>query len=45
MVLREGVAARKKTLPFGPFLALGGLVALLAGPELIELYADAFLTG
>jgi leader peptidase (prepilin peptidase) / N-methyltransferase len=45
MVLREGVAARKKTLPFGPLLALGGLVALLAGPELIELYADAFLTG
>jgi leader peptidase (prepilin peptidase) / N-methyltransferase len=45
MVLREGAGARKKTLPFGPFLALGGFVALVAGPELIELYEDAFLTG
>jgi leader peptidase (prepilin peptidase)/N-methyltransferase len=45
MVLREGAAARKKTLPFGPFLALGGLVALLAGPELIEFFEDAFVAG
>jgi leader peptidase (prepilin peptidase)/N-methyltransferase len=45
MALREGAAARKKTLPFGPCLALGGFVALLAGPELIQRYEDAFLTG
>jgi leader peptidase (prepilin peptidase)/N-methyltransferase len=45
IVLREGAAARKKTLPFGPFLALGGFIALLAGPELVEVYEDAFLTG
>jgi leader peptidase (prepilin peptidase) / N-methyltransferase len=45
MMLREGAAARRRTIPFGPFLALGGLVALLAGPELIELYEEAFMTG
>jgi len=45
IVFREGAAARKKTLPFGPFLALGGFVALLAGPELIELYEEALMTG
>jgi leader peptidase (prepilin peptidase) / N-methyltransferase len=43
--LREGAAARKKTVPFGPFMALGGLVALLAGPELIELYEEVIMTG
>jgi len=45
MALRGSATARKKTIPFGPFLALGGLVALLAGPELIELYEEAFMTG
>lgn len=38
MMLREGPAALKRTLPFGVFLALGALVAILAGGELIELY-------
>jgi leader peptidase (prepilin peptidase) / N-methyltransferase len=28
-LIRGGVAARKATLPFGPFLALGGLVILI----------------
>ncbi|MGI9082048.1 MAG: prepilin peptidase [Thermoleophilaceae bacterium] len=42
-LVREGAAARKKGLPFAPFLALGGLVGLLAGPALIELYADMYL--
>jgi leader peptidase (prepilin peptidase)/N-methyltransferase len=28
-LIRGGVAARKTTLPFGPFLALGGLVILI----------------
>ena len=37
----EGAEARKKAVPFGPFLALGGLVGLLAGPELIDLYERA----
>lgn len=28
ILVREGASARKKSMPFGPFLALGGLVAL-----------------
>jgi leader peptidase (prepilin peptidase)/N-methyltransferase len=43
IIAREGAAGRKKAVPFGVFLALGGLVAVLAGPELIDLYEDNFL--
>src|SRR5918992_5553823 len=43
IIAREGVQARKKAVPFGVFLALGGIVGVLAGPELIELYEDRFL--
>jgi leader peptidase (prepilin peptidase) / N-methyltransferase len=43
IVLREGVPARKKALPFGVFLALGGVTGVLAGPELVGLYREAFL--
>jgi leader peptidase (prepilin peptidase) / N-methyltransferase len=43
IIAREGASARKKAVPFGVFLALGGLVGVLAGPELIELYEDRFL--
>jgi leader peptidase (prepilin peptidase)/N-methyltransferase len=44
VMARHGVAdGRKKGVPFGPFLALGGIVALLVGPDLIEVYRDAFL--
>jgi leader peptidase (prepilin peptidase)/N-methyltransferase len=43
IIAREGAAGRKKAVPFGVFLALGGLVGVLAGPELIELYEDNFL--
>jgi leader peptidase (prepilin peptidase) / N-methyltransferase len=43
IVLREGAAAFKRTLPFGAFLALGGLVGVLAGAALIELYEGAFV--
>jgi leader peptidase (prepilin peptidase)/N-methyltransferase len=38
MVAREGVAARKRGIPFGPYLAIGGVVALLAGGELLDWY-------
>ena len=31
MIARQGAAARKQAIPFGPFLALGGVVGLLAG--------------
>jgi leader peptidase (prepilin peptidase)/N-methyltransferase len=43
MLVRDGMAARKSGVPFGPFLALGGFVALLAGPDLIHLYTTHFL--
>jgi leader peptidase (prepilin peptidase)/N-methyltransferase len=43
IIAREGAAARKKAIPFGVFLALGGIVAVLAGPELIDLYEAHFL--
>jgi leader peptidase (prepilin peptidase)/N-methyltransferase len=43
IIAREGAAARKMAVPFGIFLALGGLVGVLAGPELIGLYEDNFL--
>jgi leader peptidase (prepilin peptidase)/N-methyltransferase len=43
IMLRKGVAAGRKTaVPFGPFLALGGLVGVLAGDELVTLYLDTF---
>jgi leader peptidase (prepilin peptidase)/N-methyltransferase len=36
---RVGVAAGRKTaVPFGPFLAFGGVVALLAGPQIVHWY-------
>jgi leader peptidase (prepilin peptidase) / N-methyltransferase len=44
IMLRHGAGARKKAVPFGPFLALGGLVALVAGNELVHLYAHHFLS-
>jgi leader peptidase (prepilin peptidase)/N-methyltransferase len=40
MMLARGPAARKQGIPFGPFLALGGIVALFAGPELIDWYTS-----
>jgi leader peptidase (prepilin peptidase)/N-methyltransferase len=45
IMLRQGAGARKKAVPFGPFLAVGGLVALVAGHELVHLYAHHFLGG
>jgi leader peptidase (prepilin peptidase)/N-methyltransferase len=43
LIARQGGGARKLGVPFAPFMALGGLVGLLAGSELISLYADRFL--
>ncbi len=42
MIVRHGAEARKRAIPFGPFLALGGVVGLLAGPALIDLYLGTF---
>jgi leader peptidase (prepilin peptidase)/N-methyltransferase len=38
LIARHGAAGRKMAIPFGPFLALGGVVGMLSGPELIDLY-------
>jgi leader peptidase (prepilin peptidase)/N-methyltransferase len=38
LIARHGTSARKMTIPFGPFLAVGGIVGLLAGDQLIDLY-------
>jgi leader peptidase (prepilin peptidase) / N-methyltransferase len=43
ILAKHGAAGRKRGVPFAPFLALGGLVALLAGAELIDLYVKNFL--
>jgi leader peptidase (prepilin peptidase) / N-methyltransferase len=34
----HGTRARKMAIPFGPFLALGGVVALFAGERILDLY-------
>jgi leader peptidase (prepilin peptidase) / N-methyltransferase len=38
LLARHGKAARKMGVPFGPFLALGSVVALFAGPWLLDAY-------
>ncbi|HEV7398790.1 MAG TPA: prepilin peptidase [Solirubrobacterales bacterium] len=38
LIARHGSEARKMAIPFGPFLALGGIVGLLVGDQLIDLY-------
>ncbi len=39
LVARHGpAAARKQALPFAPFLALGSIVALFAGPAILDAY-------
>jgi leader peptidase (prepilin peptidase)/N-methyltransferase len=43
VMARKGVKAGRKTkLPFGPFLALGGLVGLLAGEPIVDWYLTTF---
>jgi leader peptidase (prepilin peptidase)/N-methyltransferase len=38
IIARHGSGARKTAIPFGPFLALGGVVGMLAGDQLIDFY-------
>lgn len=40
LLLRHGSAARKRAIPLGPFLALGGVVALFAGDAILDWYVD-----
>lgn len=38
LIARHGARARKMAIPFGPFLALGGVLGMLAGDQLMNLY-------
>lgn len=42
LIARHGAEARKRAIPFGPFLALGGVVGLLAGNQLVDWYLGTF---
>lgn len=44
IMARVGVGAGRKTaVPFGPFLALGALVALFAGPAITHWYLHSVI--
>lgn len=40
LVARHGSSARKRTIPFGPFLAIGGVVGLWFGDDIVEAYLE-----
>jgi leader peptidase (prepilin peptidase)/N-methyltransferase len=42
LIARHGAEARKRAIPFGPFLAFGGVVGLLLGNQLVDLYLSTF---
>lgn len=43
IVAQKGMSdARRTRIPFGPFLALGGVIAMLAGTPIIDWYTDTF---
>ena len=41
LLARHGSAARKMGIPFGPFLALGSVVALFFGEQIVDAYLEA----
>jgi leader peptidase (prepilin peptidase) / N-methyltransferase len=43
LLVRHGSSARKRPIPFGPFLALGGIIGLLVGDKAVDWYGDQFL--
>jgi leader peptidase (prepilin peptidase) / N-methyltransferase len=45
LMARKGTAARKQAIPFGPFLALGGIVGLWYGDAIVDWYLNTFLQG
>jgi leader peptidase (prepilin peptidase)/N-methyltransferase len=42
MAVRGVAAGRKTAIPFGPFLAVGGLIGLYAGDDIVDWYLDTF---
>lgn len=45
LIAREGASARKRAVPFGPFLALGGVIGLWFGDDIVDWYLDTFGNG
>jgi prepilin signal peptidase PulO-like enzyme (type II secretory pathway) len=44
VIARKGAhAGRKTAIPFGPFLALGALVAVFVGQDIVQFYVNHFL--
>jgi leader peptidase (prepilin peptidase)/N-methyltransferase len=44
VIARKGAAAGRKTaIPFGPFLALGALVSVFVGQDIVQFYTNNFL--
>ena len=44
IIARKGAAAGRKTaVPFGPFLALGAVIAVFVGPQIVDVYVNHFL--
>jgi leader peptidase (prepilin peptidase)/N-methyltransferase len=42
LIARHGSQARKQAVPFGPFLAIGGVIAVLIGDGIVDWYLDEF---
>jgi leader peptidase (prepilin peptidase) / N-methyltransferase len=42
LLVRHGSAGRKMGIPFGPFLALGGVIALFAGDAIARAYLSVY---
>ena len=40
LIARHGLQARRRVLPFGPFLALGGVIGLWFGDAIVDWYVD-----
>jgi leader peptidase (prepilin peptidase)/N-methyltransferase len=46
IIARKGaMEGRKTAVPFGPFLAFGGLIGLYVGDDIVEWYLDTFANG
>ena len=43
LLVRHGSSVRKRPIPFGPYLALGGVIGLLVGDAALDWYGDRFL--
>ena len=42
LIARHGAGARKQAIPFGPWLAVGGVIGLWFGDDMVDWYLDEF---